>query len=54
MSQYKRPYKIIRRIGRNIFYDGHVYTMKSYHKAKQKFATLAGVQGKRRLRWSWK
>jgi len=48
-----RTYKMIRRIGKHIFYNGHVYSFKSYNKAKQKFATLAGKQGKRRLRYSW-
>jgi hypothetical protein len=54
MSQYEsRPYKMVRRIGKTIFYDGNTYTFTSIHKAKQKFATLAGVQNKRRLRYSW-
>lgn len=53
-DENQRPYKMIRRIGRIIFYNGHTYQMKSYNKAKQKFATLAGKQGKRRLRYSWK
>lgn len=48
-----RPYKMIRRIGRIVYYNGHVYQMKSYDKAKQKFATLAGKQGLRRKRYSW-
>jgi len=48
-----RPYKMIRRIGRFVFYQDHVYKLSSYNKAKQKFATLANVQNKRRLRYSW-
>jgi len=48
-----RPYKMIRRIGRIIYYNGHVYQMKSYNDSKQKFATLAGKQGLRRKRYSW-
>lgn len=53
MSENPRPYKMLRRIGKVISYNGHIYHCKSYHKAKQMFATLAGVQNKRRLRYSY-
>ena len=53
MSEILRSYKMIRRIGRIVSVNGHVYQLKSYNKAKQKFATLANKQNKRRLRYSW-
>jgi hypothetical protein len=52
-TDYERPYRMIRRIGKNVFCNGHVYQCKSYHKAKQMFATLANVQNKRRKRYSY-
>ena len=48
-----RPYRMVRRIGKNVFYNGNVYQCKSYNKAKQMFATLTGKQNQRRKRFYW-